>query len=764
MNRVHGVVTAVFLAAVPALAVVAACGGKTVTPAGPGAMASATWLEQLAAELDPGPRTTLWPTLPEVARTQIQAGVAEEAGGDQARKLAAATERLAAWRWEVDESWAVLTLRVRALLEGIYLAEPIAFAPGSAEAMAAATVLVRTYAQLEDTTFAEWIVSTPTVPVDRQALVLLAANANQLRRYFSAQVLRGGSRDQIAQIVRDEAERITGRDAKRAREVYVNYIAMRGAAATAEDWALVVGAHVRVEDRAAAGAALQKLAAVVGPVPASRREASHLKLAQLDLELLDKLLAIGGGSGASTDVAMQIQRFDLLRRLRRTRSAAGPLIESLAAAHPNDARVRVRTAVVGFETMTDQQQLTSVMQLADALEDPLLTNRDGDYWSLLIGATVMKTMAAALPELERDPVNGAQKTRDAFAALGKYSTELARSNPGRAAALQFLLQRLGMMVDRMQKPELGPPASLLRLGFADAIALRAKYPEEGDVDRIVLMLAAFTTDRKAALAAVTQQVVTSGDDDGELLVQRGRAAVSMALEHGNAEVLAQMRLIVDAMPLTVDPSAQAAYEACAGDLEALEARAGGDGKALWAKAEAHYRAALTIESTPNARVLNNLGYAVLMRGDAAAAQTLFERSVTVDESMHIPRLNIALLRSAEARLAGVREVVERLRSEGPPPPLLEIWIAGLTQDPAESEAAARRAMAEYATPLQQMKPVVEHRGIHAEGNHKLGISLDSIRFYVLNLSADFSPWFTPPTPLDRAGLAVRAKIAPGRGE
>ena len=710
---------------------------------------------QLAAELDPGaPASAFWPAVPAELRRDFEAAAPADAAG----RLAAARARLGTWALELDADAAAITARFRAALEGIYLAEPLAWAsPRGVDGLAAAGLLYRLFAALDQPRYAEWIRSAANVGVDRKLHELLAAAAPGMRAHLGVVILRAGApADAVAAILRDHAARVAkAGDAARARALYVEFIARRGDDATAEDWFAVLDAHVRVDDRAAAGAALERARAIAARTPGDRRLAAGLREYGRDVQRLERYLALAG----QTTLEARLQRIDLLRMLGRSAEVRA-MVKELRAEHPRDARVRVRVAALVFEDM-HAEPLAAATRVADELADETLLHKDGDYWALLIGAEGMHLMGEILPELGRDVAAGTDKMFAVLRTLRKRADELAKEKPGRAAVLAFVLDRLIPLGDRIKAGDSAAIVAVLKTGLADAVALRARYPDTVDADRLVFTLATFAPDRAAGLAAVAPRPKTPPDDDPELYLARARTAVPLALLVGTPTAAETARTLAGEIAPPLDPKIEAAREALLGDCDVIDAIVKRDPAAL-GRAVAHYEAARKLHKEVRPRATNNLGWIALQGGDAARADELFrEAAAESSDRRWVPLLDALAspLRAAE-RLDGVRALVASARAEGKPPVALLSHLAALSPDAKEAADAAAEALAQLDDPFTAVKPDAGKLGVETEGFFQVGLGIASIRLYELNTQAYASLWMMPPLPLDRAQLQAKAKAKP----
>ncbi len=729
------------------IALVVAC-GATPAPRPPVRDSPPSPFELLAAEIDGPAQQPLWPTLPENIREDL-----ERSAGAPADHLAAGRDRLAHWTLDFDEARSEASdARLRAGLEGLFLVEPIAFGTAGPAQLEAAGLLQHFYGQLDRPKLAEWIRTVPSLPVDRRLLELLDGAAHAMWQHFTSAVLRAGEpKDSVDGALHDLANRKASTDDHRkARELYELFLQRRGSAASADDWLDVANAEIRVDDAKAAGHSIEAAKAI--PATGDRRLAAKLHGAERDHKDLTRYLVLADRKSLDA----QLETLDLLRSLGRPVEAK-LLLATLRKDFPRDARVHTRVAAIGFE---DQMEATgNVLQgeafVADELADRTFENQDGDYWSMLIGAQGVRAMADALPQLSQDFPAGARKMTEILETTRDLTRELAKTRPGRAAALTFVLERV-ISVLAPGKTQNQAALDALRTGFADALALRAKFPDTAEVDQLIYMLSMFYPDRQAAFAAVVQQPATPPDDDIELYLQRARAAVSLVVSLPQTATVAKTRELVEAIPPSWDPATEAAREAMLGDCDILDMMIAGGREAL-PHAAKHYELARTLHKSVAFRMANNLGWIAGATGDSARAAKLFaEASEQGSARAYIAQLNaITTTLSGPELLDALHKLAFANTDDGRPPIVLSAWLAATATDPAEAAAAAKDALNESG--FYQLKPDGTSLGIDGEGVIEVGFGIASRKFFALNTKAYTNLWLTSPQPLTRGQLENLAK-------
>ncbi len=725
-------------------------------------------LEVVAKELDRGAIEPFWPTLPADVRAELERSAA--APKDPAARVQAARERLEGFVWDPSDPSFADRATLRRTLEGVFLAEAVALSGAGPSRAAAAAVLERFFAamvavpktlELLRGSSESWSADARKALADGslEPFERLGRVAEKMRGQHAATVLRAGEpRDAVFLLIRDVAQARLGRgDVKGARSLHEELVKRKGGAMGAEDWAFVAWGHVRAEDVPGATAAVRSAKEAASRPGTPRRVVAVVRRAEGDVGRLSALLALG----APTSVEARVKRFDGLKALGRAEEAAA-VLAVLAKEAPTDGRVRVRTAVATFERMAMEGKLfEGAVVAAKELGEGEVTNKEGDYWSLLAGVYGMRVMVEALPELGKNPAAGMKRLQNLVVEQRKIALELGRYDPGRAAAILFLLDRLAPTLQKGVDLALAEAVKAIRGGFADALALRAKHKNTADVDRIVYTFAMFHADRVGAFDAVAVLPGTAAGDDPPFYVQRARTALTIATMIPDGSRLdAAKRMIEDLLP-SEDADLEAQREVLLGDVEVLRARLRADG-AAWAAAASHYEAGRKRLKDGRGRVANNLGWIALEQGDGGRAQELFKEA-TLDaksDRRWIAYLNSALplgQRSPES-VRAVREIASATRKDGRPPIVASTWLAALSTDPAETRKAAREALEEMDAPLHSMKPDTGAHGLDSEGSFQIGLGLSSRhRFHELASYAFSSVWLMPKLPLGRKELSELAK-------
>jgi hypothetical protein len=652
------------------------------------------------------------------------------------------TSRLEHWDFAIEAlAPDAIGAKLRTAIEGLYLAEPQAYgAAPTAAGMEAAGLLHHMWNELDTPAFKQWIQTAPNVGVDRKLLEILADAAPAQRKHLAAIVLRDGERaDAVDDVLHALAARARADgDYAKSHALYQQVVQRRGRAATLDNWYDLAEASVRIDDKAGATAALAQMTPV-----RSRLDQAKAREVTKDLVRLDRYLALK----ATNTVEARAEQFDLLRAMGRSKDAEA-LLADMKRLAPLDARVRVRSAAVSFEGMAAAgNMLQAAGFVAQELGDPALTNKDADYWSMLIGAQGAHAMGEALPLLFQDKVAGGKKMVEILKTIREMAVKLEATRPGRAAALELVLDRAIQIVEKATAQDVAI-ADLLKGGLDAALALRAKHPDTPEIDKLVFTFATFTPDRQRALDAVMQKPGSPADEEIELYLQRARTALTLAIVIATPKATESAREAILAIEPSWSTQFEAHREAMLGDCDAIDATVTKDA-AKWDSAAQHYQAARALHRDVHARTTNNLGWIALQQGHPDQADALFRESGEDPSSDRrwLAYLNALAspLRAAE-RLEGIRALIVSGSNDGKPSYTLLVWLAATSTDPKEAADAAQKAREDATDPFNQIKPANFALGFETEGAFQVGLGMASRKFYDLNANAYASLWLMPPLP------------------
>jgi hypothetical protein len=721
-----------------AMMMATACGAPSVGPSGPRARTGAEQggsLEDLAREIDPGPQRAIWPQAPADARAKVEIDAPRDRA--PAARLAAARERIAQWSVQASSGELdVLVAKFDRAFEGVYLAEPLALSaeidPTSLEARALLWRFYRVFkvsVALLQSIATSWGGAEPKVAKTLAVARILEDAAPKMADRLAADILRAGAPEEaVADILWAQAsERIARGDTAGGRALSAELIRRTRSSTSLDNQLRIAEAYIRVDDvRGAADA----IARARSSVAASDRTAqARIRVTDRDREALTRLLALPADKSPATSLA----RFDLLMDLNR-RKEAEALLAGLAVERPKDARVRARTVRVRVSNGDVSDSLVEHLRGED------LTDRTSEYWSTRIGAA---GLAAA-----KGP------SRSILDEIVDASMELAKDQPGRAAALAFIVERVKRLIEK--PPDAATIIASLGPMLDDALALRAKYPAEPDVDRIAIALSLFAEPAKGLKIALVRPKANPADEP-DLYGQRARTIVTLAAYLGKSADLAAVRTSVEEIPPSTIADVEGGREALLGDVEILAAVHGE--RAAWARAVTHYESAKKITKTDRARLDNNLGYAAAVLGDEARAHALFDAASHEKSGRRwVPLLNLATASGTnkESQLAAVRAIAGPADAE--PPTLVNVWRASLEPGTPEATLAATKALADFDTPFARQRFALNALGIETEGTFAVNLSLRS--GHTLSAVAHATLWLVRPMPLSPAELEAKTKAGP----
>jgi hypothetical protein len=711
--------------------------GGAVTPK-PKAPEERNILDALAREIDPGPQPPIWPQVVGEVRARIEIDAPKEKA--PTARLAAARERLAHWSIQVSTTDAsALAPQLRRAFEGVYLAEPLALAAdtdattleargllwGFYNAFAGTQPLLRSFE-------ATWGRDAGTkLGTSMGVAELLTTAGVKMSDHFAADILRARAPENVVDDILwfQGSRKLAAGDVAGGRALYTELVRRARSTPARQDWLRIANAYIRLED---ANAATDAIARAKAAAPTDPSIQSAARWAERDRDALVRLLALPADASPPNALA----RIDLLLALDRTKEAEA-VLEALARQRPKDARVRARSVQIRLRhgEFTDR--------LVDELRGDDLTDRNGEYWSMRAGAAGM-AIAKSAPN------------RTSLAEIATCAKELATDEPGRAAVLSFIVERVAQVLDG--KPDAETFVRSLRGSFDDGVALRAKFSATPDADRLVLALALFTADPARGLQAALVRPKTAPADDPELYVQRANTVVTLAAFTGEAADLVRVREAVEEMAPASDADGEGLRAALLGDVDVLLAITRHD-RAAWTRAAGYYETARTKTKADRARIENNLGYIAGLEGAAPQATAHYDAAGREKSGrLWVVQLNQATApgSSKDNQLAAIRKIA------GPPdaqlPPLVNAWRAALEPSVEEASVAATKALAEIDAPLSFHKVALHSRGLETEGTFSLGLGLRSGRLsHALSASAYATVWLVRPMPLTRAELEAKTK-------
>ncbi len=555
--------------------------------------------------------------------------------------------------------------------------------------------------------------------------------------------IAASTKEQRADALRRIDEELT-RDGSRARPV---------------DLLEVASMHLRSDDP---GGAEKWLASARASLAHARNADDEARLVRLERNLgLTKKLA-------ETPARELFARADLLAELDRKREARA-LLEASEPKSSRTAMVAGRLALLAFQESATRSDLEAA--LAEAASEVALAKggpHDETFASVSLGLEGARLVSA----MSRGML--LQELALAKPRLVALTDDLAKWNPGRAAAVRLFVDAFGTCEDSLAKGDLGCLFRVLPELLPEARRLREKYPEVEDLDRAVLFVAMFATDRALAVSEVVKKPSASALASREISLDRARAAVTLASREALPEARVRLRKTLDDVPSRGAGVRDRDRELLEADFLLVEAIHRPSKVAREAAARAYVRALAEDAGTRTSK-----GSASPFReSDAPKTDSAFAREPAGMRAVHALAFLTALENKkseARAMLTGLESppewpwVVNRAKLDDSPKAALEavkiakrsggdggkatlsVWEAFWATERHEKSEAARAALEGQRTPMYGIKREAAERGLEWIGrmNLSLGIAPHG-HYFAASSSAEL--WPVPKPPLSREEL------------
>lgn len=712
----------------------------------------------LAAELDPGPVSPVWKTLPEAARRDLESGAARS-NPVEASRGRLEREKLA---WDFDDE-AKLHSRLRSFLEALFMLEPVAFGPPGRDHDEAETLLLRFWSAA--TGFRPLAKAVEVngqargdAALDPAILKQLGELADKHVRYFGARVLRHATFEaEDLEILAVAFE--TNEEKERSLHVWNEIVKRAPEKMRARDWISYSRCALAMDDPKTAADALAKAKAT--SAAKSNDEADLLEARKLEAgirwsERHQQLVASLRARAKGTGVDAELAKADIFAETGRTNEAKARY-ETLAKQFPDDPRVRVRRSQQIFASFGEGISLFDAADKAyDYLHKPGLAEEDAELtsWSLgLTGTIGMQILASA--GNQPDP-KAYLKTKfpGLLVDLGKANAALGKHDPGRAAVNQFLLERTADIV-RADEPE----TMLVKQApswLADVRKLIVQYPKTDDAYRVYFAMAPFAGDDALA---IVKTMPPANDDDVTVFLQRANVASMLAALRMTPEWIAMAKQTAEEIPATDDDGNEGMRAALRGDATSLEAI---QSKSVekWRTATRLYEVARDhVKAVQRPRVLNNLGFALQGQGLGAEAIAAWQESATFQvERKWVAVLNGVFAQTTDrsARLGVLGEIENAFgAAKRDIPPLVHAWHADLAEEPVKSQEAKIYVDSLDGSILRIPRA---NLGLELEGNFNVRMGVTTTkRTHVLDVSFGAMIWLAPNPSVDQNALR---KLAP----
>jgi hypothetical protein len=450
-----------------------------------------------------------------------------------------------------------------------------------------------------------------------------------------------------------------------------------------------------------------------------------------------------------------------LAELDRKREARA-LLEAAEPKTSRSPKVAGRLALLAFQESALHDDLETA--LADAASELALAKEgphDETFASVTLGLEGGRLVSAM--------THGTLLRELAFAKprLVAATDDLAKWNPGRAAAVRLFVDAFGSCEDALAKGDLGCLFRVLPELLPEARRLRDKYPEVEDVDRAVLFVAMFATDRALALSEVVKKPSAAALASREISLDRARTAVTLASREGTPEARARLRRVLDDVPSrgagvrdrdrelleadfllveAVHRPSNATREAAARAYERALAEDAGSR----ATKESPFRESETSTKIDRAfarepagvRAVHALAYLMALENKKPAARALVVGLEGPPEwPWVVQRANLE--GSSKAALEAVK-TAKKSGGDGAKA-TLSVWEAFWATERHEKSEAARAALEGRRTPMYAIKREAAERGLEWIGRMNLSLGLAPRgHAFAASSSADFWPLPKPP--------------------
>jgi hypothetical protein len=471
---------------------------------------------------------------------------------------------------------------------------------------------------------------------------------------------------------------------------------------------------------------------------------------------------------AETPARELFARADLLAELDRKREARA-LLEASEPKASRSPRVAGRLALIAFQESAMQNDLETA--LAEAASEVALA-KEGPHDETFASVSLGLEGARLVSAMSRGTL-----LRDlAFAKprLVAMTDDLAKWNPGRAAAIRLFVDSFGTCEDALAKGDLGCLFRVLPELLPEARRLREKYPEVEDLDRAVLFVSMFATDRALAVSEVVKKPSASALASREISLDRVRTAVTLASREALPEARARLRKTLDDVPSRGAGVRDRDRELLEADFLLVEAVHRPSKATRESAARAYVRALAEDAGTRAAKGSES----PFRESDAPKTDRAFAREPAGMRAVHALAYLTAMENKkpeARAMLTGLDSppewpwVLNRATLDDSPKAALEavkaakksggdgakatlsVWEAFWATERHEKSEAARAALEGQRTPMYGVKREAAERGLEWVGrmNLSLGIAPRG-HYFAASSSADL--WPLPKPPLSHAEL------------
>ncbi len=439
----------------------------------------------------------------------------------------------------------------------------------------------------------------------------------------------------------------------------------------------------------------------------------------------------------------KLKRAGLTFDLGRTKEA-GQMYTQLKKDHPNDARPYTGLAKVALSNNLHTDETVRLIRQAANLD-----NKDLEYYQVAVGTAFGTFLKNVLGPGLKDPDHLLEYMQPFLKTIRTDIDGLAEFDPKRAAILALMVDT-GTSMIVVSKQEDNPDRhklalQLVKSALNEAELLKAKYPGEPDIYRMILLLTRLLDDKKLAFSLVVAEPPAGVEERNELNTLRAQVLYILMIDFNDSTRLPKLRALVESLPKSAEKNfVTASLEA---DVLALNARQSQD-KAVWAQVEQAYRRLLNhCESEHCPRLQNNLGVALYEQGKVADALSSWKESIKAGAKYEAANINCLI-----AKPAG--ETTAKLDAYGREAGLIALryqaraWaIHRSSLDKQEVSRRLKELEKELFSNPFLGQPANGYLGIAIDGALQVSFGYSTVEHLLIQFEISPSAWLVLPSPI-----------------
>jgi hypothetical protein len=724
-------------------------------PSLPAVMPDTLDLQALAAEIDPGPLDSLLDSMPGWLEASMTSGVEQRLGPqayyDQAKQI------ITDWKDDIpDLSLDNLKLMLE-LVRGFFIMERFAQSGAKCD-LDCLTVRATIYNTLDVPMFADregffgQIFSfmssalTDDILSQGQASELLNfvhevfTKAPLHQRHFAAKILRQAPQsEQAVKILYQLSGRAADKqDFDRAKRLQNAAMQRSHEPLNADNWFSLTGYCYRDLDPACGNKALANAKKVLGDEISDEQKKTLTNLEQA-ATWARQLMEMKEVSSLTS----KLKKAGIAFELGRTQEA-GQIYTRLKNDHPNDARPYTGLARVALATNLNTTKTVRLIKQAANLE-----NKDLEYYQVAVGTAWGTFIKEVLGPGMKDPDRLLEYMEPFLKTTRKDIDGLAKFDPKRAAILALMVDA-GTSIIMASKQEDNPDRrklseQIVLSAINEAGLLKAKYPSEPDIYRMIWMLTRFQNDKKLAFSLALEEPPAGVEELAELNTLRAQVLYILMVDFNDATQLPSLLALVESLPKDAEKNFEAAnLEA---DVLSLKARIAQD-KAIWAQVEQAYRKLLKhCKSEHCPRLHNNLGVALYEQGNVSDALASWNDSLEAGAEYEAANINRLIAKpdgvtTAKLEAYGRNAGLTSLRYHA------GAWaIHRSALDKKEVGRRLKELEKELFDEVYLGQPSNGYMGSAMDGAFQVGFGYSTVEHLVINFEMTPNTWLVLPSPI-----------------